>query len=121
MNISMSISMSISISIAALFLLALPASAADNEGNFMVLSLGNQSCSKVVAAYPTNGWDKLSFSVWLGGYFSAINEHVFRGSNIAADAEPPTRDLWVYNYCKKNPGDKLGKAASALYRDLLSR
>ncbi len=97
------------------------ANSADSNGAFTVLSLGTKSCGTVVSDFNKGDWGKLTNSIWVAGYLTAINEHTFRGKNVAGSTDPDSWDLWIYNYCSQNPLDNLYKAASALYMELKSK
>jgi hypothetical protein len=95
--------------------------AADSQGKFIVLSLGTKSCGQVVTDFEKNDWGKLTNSVWVGGYLTAINSEVFKGEDVAKGTDPAARDLWVYNYCKSNPLESLYRATDALVSELIRR
>lgn len=95
--------------------------AANSQGNFRVLSLGTTSCGQVVADFEKDDWGKLTNSIWVGGFLTAINSKVFKGENVAKGTDPAARDLWVYNYCKSNPLDDLYRATDALLSELTRR
>lgn len=102
-----------------MLLLSAPAFAYDSDGSFHIYSLGNSSCGEVVEEYQKDSWGKLNNSIWVGGYLTAINQHVNNGiGDIAKGADPSARDLWIYNYCQDNPLDNLKDAAYSLYRAL---
>jgi hypothetical protein len=98
-----------------------PAFAADPKGNFTVISLGTKTCGQVVADFDKDDWGKLSNSVWVGGYLTAINSEVFVGADVAKGTDPAARDLWIYNYCKTNPLNNLYRATDALVTELSRR
>ena len=100
---------------------ALPSTAADKAGKFTVLSMGTKSCGEVVADFKEDSRGKLSNSIWVAGYLTAINERVASRSNIAAGTDPEAWNLWINNYCSANPLESLSSATSALVAELSKR
>ena len=92
--------------------------AADAEGEFTVLSMGTQSCSSYQQAFRSGGWNKLLYSVWIGGYLTAVNEYLSLGANVATRMDAEERDQWVFEYCTSNPDDTVQNEASSLLREL---
>ena len=108
--------------VATAVLLAVPSVfAADENGTLIVLGHGNKSCGTVVEDYVEDGTNKSVNSVWVSGYLTAMNEHVYQGKNVAKGTDPAARDLWIHNYCRENPLDNLYKATWELYLALRSR
>ena len=97
------------------------ANAADNAGHFAVLSNGTKSCGTVVFEHEKDDRGKLTNSIWVGGYLTAINAEVFRGFDISKGTDSDARSLWIYNYCKANPLDSLFDATYALVKELKRR
>lgn len=95
--------------------------AADSMGNFTVISLGTKTCGQVVSDFEKGDWGKLSNSIWVGGYLTAINSEVFSGADVAKGTDPAARDLWIYNYCKANPLNSLYRATDDLVTELTRR
>lgn len=111
-------------SIAVLLLsgtVAWPCSAVDKNGKFTILSMGTKSCGEYVADFKQDGHAKLSNSVWVAGYLTAINERVASRSNVAAGTDPEAWNLWINNYCVANPLESLSSATSALADELSKR
>ena len=102
-------------------LIASPSFSADPSGKFTILSMGTKSCGGVVSDFKEDSRGKLSNSIWIAGYLTAINEHVVSKSNIAVGTEPAAWDLWINNYCMANPLDTLSAAAAALVDELSKR
>ena len=107
--------------LAIALVLSAPVFATDSIGRFVTLGFGTKSCGVVVEAYPKNGLGKLNHGVWVEGYLTAINELLYHDVNVAQGTDPSARDLWIYNYCQKNPLNTLGNAAYFLYLELRSR
>lgn len=95
--------------------------AADPTGNFNVLGMGTKSCGDVVSDHQRNDWGKLTNSIWVGGFLTAINAEVHQGFDVAQGTNPAARDLWIFNYCSKNPLDSLYRATAALVVELEAR
>lgn len=102
-------------------ILSAPAWAADPSGRFNVLSMGAKTCGEVVSDFQKDGVGKLTNSVWVGGYLTAINSEVYSGFDVAKGTDPAARDLWIFNYCSKNPLDSLYRATDALVVELRAR
>ena len=109
------------VSLLLLSTLAVPCYAADKSGKFTVFSMGTKSCGEVVADFKENGRGKLSNSIWVAGYLTAVNEHVANRSNIAPGTDPAAWDLWINNYCTANPLESLSSATTALIGELSKR
>ncbi len=92
---------------------------ADSQGKFITLGHGANSCGKVVQAYQKD--DFLFYGSWVNGYLTAINQFLYSGQDIMKGVDIAGRDLWIYNYCSKNPLNTLRDATTALYRELLTR
>lgn len=97
------------------------ADAADKAGKYTVLSMGTKSCGEVVKNFNEQGTPMQNNSIWVAGYLTAFNKHVSPTSNIAAGTDPEAWNLWIFNYCGKNPLDDLSDATSALVLELLRR
>ena len=95
--------------------------ATDKSGKFTILSMGTKSCGETVADFKEDGRGKLTNSIWVAGYLTAINEHVAKRSNIAAGTDPEAWNLWINNYCTANPLDSLSSATSALVAEMSKR
>lgn len=95
--------------------------AADKNGRYAVLSFGTKSCGEVVIDFKENGRGKITNSIWVAGYITAINERVANRSNIAAGTEPEAWNLWINNYCSANPLESLASSTNALIGELTKR
>lgn len=98
-----------------------PSFGSDSSGKFTILSMGTKSCGEVVSDFKEDGRGKLSNSIWVAGYITAINERLVSKSNIAAGTDPAAWDLWINNYCLTSPLETLSKATSALVDELSKR
>jgi len=103
------------------FILGTPAWTADSSSNFSILSMGTKTCGEVVSDFQKDDIGKLVNSVWVGGYLTAINSKVYRGFDLAKGTDPAARDLWIFNYCSKNPLDSLYRATDALVVEMKAR
>ena len=74
-----------------------------------------------VSDFKEDSRGKLSNSIWIAGYLTAINEQVVSKSNIALGTEPSAWDLWVNNCCMTNPLETLSAATAALVDELSKR
>ena len=100
---------------------ASPCTAAEKDGRYTILSMGTKSCGDVVADFKEGGPGKLSNSIWIAGYLTAVNEHIATRSNIAAGTDAEAWNLWVNNYCSANPLETLASSATALFSELSKR
>lgn len=98
-----------------------PSFGADSSGKFTILSMGNKSCGEVVTDFKEDGRGKLSNSIWVAGYITAINERVVSRSNVAAGTDPQAWDLWINNYCTAKPLERLAGATADLVEELSKR
>lgn len=98
-----------------------PSFGADSLGKFTIMSMGTKSCGEVVSDFKEDGRGKLSNSIWVAGYITAINEQVVSRSNVASGTDPAAWDLWISNYCRTNPLESLSSATAALVNELSKR
>ena len=95
--------------------------AKDPEGHYTILSLGTKTCGQVVSDFKEGHTSKIVNSVRLGGFLTAYNFYITGVRDISGNTDPAAWDLWINNYCEKNPLDHLANAAEALVDELKSR
>ena len=96
--------------------------AADKSGAYSVLGEGTMSCGTLVqSVHNAENTDKVIIGSWVNGYLTAINQFKYKRINVAQGTDREARELWIYNYCQKNPLDNLATATSSLYAELLKK
>jgi hypothetical protein len=100
-------------------LIALPASAADTDGQYTILGVGGESCAVYLNhRHGGNDLADLSYRNWLGGYLTHYNRTVAGTYNILGGTDLNGAMLWLENYCKANPTDSFSIAADKLIEAL---
>ena len=86
---------------------------------YAIRIVGTISCGDWVQARQQGGLPKDVYSFWVLGFLSGsviqTNQDVLREVNSNAI------EIWIDNYCQKNPLDQLAKAADALFEELKAR
>jgi hypothetical protein len=84
-------------------------------------TMGDRGCGVRVNDHTTNSvdWNTVAENTWLTGYLSGIA--FWSNVDVLKSAEGESLILWVTNYCKNNPLDKLSTAASRLALELKKR
>jgi len=95
--------------------------ALDKNMRFTILGYGTKSCGSYIKEYEEKSWPAIANGSWVEGYLTAINVKLKHGKNITRGTDPEARDLWLSNYCQKNPLHHLQKATDALFRELLTK
>ena len=87
-----------------------------------VIGIGNNSCGDWTTAARENGWTRVAYQAWLGGFVSGVNLNVSdRVGNLNEGTDVPGMTAWVDNYCAANPLDTVSSAAVALAVELIER
>ena len=95
-----------------------PATAADENGKYMVVGDGRISCEIWSARRSDDSVGSASLEQWLYGYVTSFNRWVPSIVNIARGSNHEGLSVWVDNYCLKNPRQDLADAAEFLLVDL---
>lgn len=82
---------------AAILMATSPAQAADNEGNYAVWGMGNQSCHSYNKAREKGNIDPFKF--YLMGYLTAYNVHQSETYSISSETPMPEILGWFDQYC----------------------
>jgi hypothetical protein len=92
----------------------------DEHGLFRVRGIGSSSCGKYVEAIDHSEAsvkaenDRYAFLSWVGGYLSRYNKQNEDVYDIFGYTDMPAVQLWLYNYCRRNPLNAFDEAADAL-------
>lgn len=89
-----------------------PTFAADDNGRFVVLGLGSESCGTYITER-RQGNDN-PYRGWVTGYLSAYNESLKNTYNLLGKSDMEGVMLWLENYCSKNPLNSFSQASGAL-------
>jgi hypothetical protein len=88
----------------------------DTRGEYTILGVGNESCSKFVrerqqsiGAYPDH-----RYIYWVTGYLTAVNAQTPNTNNIAGFTDIYGVMTWLETYCKKTPLTPFAEAVRAL-------
>ena len=106
--------------VAAVLAISPIAFAADPSGEFATLGVGNSSCGEVTQKYISRHSNSVysHMESWVNGYMTAAGHYNPTEKSLGEMADFYARMAWIRNYCLKNPLDKLGKAAHALFKKL---
>ena len=85
----------------------------------LITSMGDRSCGQWVANRTSHNVSQHFDSDWLTGMLTGMA--VYSGVDILKDSEGESIFLWMDNYCKSNPLDKVGTGASVLFYELKQR
>jgi len=75
------------------------------------------SCGKYINDVSTNAQAKNAYSWWVAGFVTGANLEKER----TLSTDNPDHELWLKQYCEKNPLDPFMKAASELNKELDKR
>ncbi len=94
--------------------LSLPAQ--DDQGNYNIMGLGNNSCSAYVHEYSAHAAYYLS---WLAGYMTAYNYTQEDTYSIFSDTKNVMQiETWLLDYCKFNSEETFEQATKSLIRNM---
>lgn len=101
----------------ALAAAAMSAQAGEPTGNTV---FGQPSCGDWLA--PSHTVSEVRMDAWMVGYMSGLNANETDiKADVLGNVDVPSMRVYITNYCRRNPLDKVGKAANALYLDLIRR
>lgn len=87
-----------------------------------ILGFGNNSCGAWTVAKQEDGWSRIAYQSWLGGFISGVNLGGARAyGNLTDGTDMRGLTAWMDNYCAAHPLDAVGVAASNLAAELLTR
>jgi hypothetical protein len=104
----------------AIMLVAVASYGNDEHGLYKVRGIGASSCGKYIEAI--DGADRsdraadnrYAFLTWVGGYLSHYNHHTDGVYDIFGYTDMSAIQLWLYNYCRRNPLTTFDDAVEAL-------
>lgn len=96
-----------------------PVAAADASQSYEILGVGSKSCGAwTIARRATIGTgveDAYAYLSWIQGFLTALNyTRKFQTADISKHTDGHGMQVWVDNYCAKNPLANLDDAAFAL-------
>lgn len=80
---------------------------------------GSRTCGEWIENKNAGGIADAAQGNWLMGYMSGIA--IGTGNDALNNTSPASMELWVANYCTKNPLDRVGKAGTLLFLELRKR
>lgn len=92
------------------------AAAADASGRFGTVGAG--SCAKFLQELESKSSLSSTYFSWLAGYITAFNSQTPKTYQILGSSDLFGAELWVKNYCEKNPLKNISNAADALMVEL---
>ena len=90
-----------------------PAWAVGNDGASVIV--GPISCGKFIENLKTGG---SPYMLWVAGYLTAYNALVPDTFDVLGNSDMASVKLWLENYCKANPLEKLPTAMEVLINEL---
>lgn len=96
-----------------LVLLCDGAQAADPDGNYTVLGIGNRSCGHWTVERGTKS--NFIITAWVGGFVSGVGSSG-KGFDPAHNLDGDAIWAWVDNYCHAHPLETIGGASAAFVR-----
>lgn len=101
-------------SLTVVFALAMLAPPARTQG-ITFFTTGDGSCGEWVEARTE------SHIHWLNGYLSGINSGKGGRTDMLKGVTPSSVSVWMDNYCRSNPLERVSQAANLLASELLKR
>jgi hypothetical protein len=81
-------------------------------------SIGDRTCGQW-ATRKQMPYNELSAEAWLMGFMTG--PAVGTSKDVLADTDGDSVNLWMDNYCRAHPLDRVGTGATTLYFELLAR
>ena len=97
-----------------LYLLSVPALAADSSGEFVVKGAGLESCAAYTKAQSEQGPLYLIARSWLNGYLTQVNQTSPTTYDIAPWQSVDFLSAMMSDYCARNPEHDIVTAASVI-------
>jgi len=87
---------------------------ATDQGKFVELGSGIDSCGKYLSEHAENELAGIAYLAWLQGYLTAFNHETPGVYNILEGTDIDGAIGWINNYCQQYPTDHFATAASKL-------
>ncbi len=81
-------------------------------------TIGDRSCGQW-STRTQNPYEQIGSGNWLMGMMTGLA--VGTSKDVLADTDGDSMMLWMDNYCRAHPLDRIGTAATVLYFELLAR
>jgi hypothetical protein len=79
---------------------------------------GVRSCATYLQDFEAKSWGQVVNQAWLAGYLTA-NNYITPGTyQILGNSDLSGAELWVKNFCEKNPLKNMASAAESLLLEL---
>ena len=95
-----------------------PADAADAQGYYKTVGIGQKTCGEFLDAHRSKGDDYRQFQDWFEGYISAYNRWTPGVSSVAGSTPMATHNAWLVEFCTGSSSSFFSKAVDRLVRDL---
>jgi hypothetical protein len=90
--------------------------AADANGGYG--TVGVRSCAVFLQEFEAKALGQVAIQAWLAGYITAYNAQTPNTNQILGNSDLLGAELWVKNYCEKNPLKNIANAAESLMIEL---
>jgi len=90
------------------------AHAADQEGRYLLIGIGNDTCTQWATARRIETPKVVKMESWLLGYLTATNVWRANTGDVTAGMESDQIFKWMDGYCKDHPKKRVGEAARNL-------
>ncbi|MEP6483353.1 MAG: hypothetical protein ABJB01_02805 [Rudaea sp.] len=90
-------------------------------GAVTILGAGTTTCGAYVKHFTDDPSEHSWEESWLAGFFSAFSISTPRVHNVVEGTDLAARELWIKNYCSKNPLNYLVDAANALIKEVAQK
>ena len=97
------------------------ARAADPKGEFRVFGSGELSCLRWLDDRRLGNESARQSEMWVAGYLTAYNQHVFKQSDVSSHFEGDYLLSWIDDYCRKRGQNSLVIATHELVQMLRRR
>ena len=88
------------------------------DANGFYATNGVKSCAIFLQEFEKKSWGQIAIQAWLAGYITAHNSISPRTYQILGNSDLLGAELWVKNFCEKNPLKNLADAAESLMFEL---
>lgn len=85
------------------------------SGSFYIYGIGNKSCGSFIKEQ-NNEFFQADFRGWLFGYATGLS--FMLGEDVLKNKDGPALEIWLKNYCSKNPLNKFSDGVLELIGEL---